>query len=95
MEHKGMELLQGKSYGRRDIDSLDNSGGGGEFDAFFIRDSEKKQRERARKELKRLLTIEDRLKHLKFRHTKNQKAFERLLEHYQSRKSQEGTKSYG
>lgn len=94
LEHRGMELLHGRTYGKHDENSLDNSGGGGEFPAFFKRDTKKKQQEKARKEYNYLLSVEQRLKNLEFRHSENKKEFERLMENYpQSRKSQEGTNS--
>lgn len=58
-----MELLHGLSYGKQEEKySLDNPGGGGEFPAFFTRDSHKKIEENRRKEFNHILNMEQRLK---------------------------------
>lgn len=59
----------------------------------YVAEAKKKQQEKTRKEYNRLLSLEERLKTLPFRHEENRLEFARLLENMQSRKSQEGTNS--
>lgn len=92
MKHKGIELYQAPGYGKGP--TFDIPGGAGVSDSFWRLDTKKKQQEKARKEYNYLLSVEQRLRNLPFRHEENKKEFKRLMESMiESRKSQEGTNS--